>query len=93
MPDTTIPLADGDLQFKTYDSAWNRTGYADRLQYTGQAGQTYDFPAECPTCGAHNPVSYRRGPNSPEMICQNGHAYYEIKIPASLCVIAAKEMM
>lgn len=37
--------------YRTYDSAWNRTGYADVPQYSGQAALTDDYPAKC-RCGS-----------------------------------------
>lgn len=39
------------MQYRTYDSAWNRTGYSSEPQYPGQAGVTADYPAKC-HCGA-----------------------------------------
>ena len=39
------------MPYRTYDSAWNRTGYSDTPQYSGQAALTEDYPAKC-RCGA-----------------------------------------
>jgi hypothetical protein len=39
------------MPYRTYDSAWNRTGYASEPQYPGQTELTKDYPATC-QCGA-----------------------------------------
>lgn len=45
------------MMFRTYDPAWNRTGWADEPQYSGQPALTQDFPLKCPSCGKQDIVS------------------------------------
>lgn len=66
--------------YRTYDSAWNRTGYATVPQYPGQAGMTRDFVAKCPECGK----GIERITAFPEYqaYCSNGHKWLETPIVA-----------
>lgn len=65
------------MKYRTYDRAWNRTGYADAPQYPGQqpVRDGVDFAPTCGTCGG-GIVSVRRTVDAPGGYvarCAKGH--------------------
>jgi hypothetical protein len=61
------------MPYRTYDSAWNRTGYSDTPQYSGQQPQTADYQCHCGAAMARWSVGWGA-------FCGNGHEM--VKEPA-----------
>jgi len=60
------------MMFRTYDPAWNRTGWAEKPQYSGQQALTHDFPLNCPACGKQDIVAVSIGINGYTATCRCG---------------------